>query len=590
MAVLGSTVAMGIASTAGVASIMPLMAVVADPGIIEENRWLSLAYQALGLSSTRTFLFLLGLFTLAFIALSNGVSAFNAWLSARFQWGLNHTLSCRLFEKYLAQSYPYFLSRNTSHLGQNVLQEVMFAVNGVVWPMVRLIAHWIVTLFIFALLLWVDVKLALLVVVVTGVFYGGIYALVRRRQAALGRERVTANTGRFRITTEAFGGIKDVKVLGREAHFLDAFQEPSRSFARTQASNTIIGQVPRYALETVAFGCILLIVLYLLGTYEDLGRVLPVVTLYAFAAYRLMPAVQGIFSALAQIRFNVAALDDLYEHLVGDRLEPQREALPALRPSAARERRDADAVPFEREIRLEGVGFSYEGAPAPVLQDVSLVIPRNSSLGVVGHTGSGKTTLIDLLLGLFEPTEGRILVDGRPITGERLFAWRRRIGYVPQHIFLADRSVKANIAFGVAEEEIDDERVLRAGRVAQLDSFVRTLPDGYETVVGERGVRLSGGQLQRVGIARALYDDPEVIVMDEATSALDSVTEEAVMGAIRRLAGRKTMILVAHRLSTVEHCDSLVVMKEGRIASQGSYRQLLDQDAELRALARATGK
>jgi ABC-type multidrug transport system fused ATPase/permease subunit len=583
---------------------MPFMAVVGNPEVVTENRWLAWGYTTFGFQSTDAFLFVLGLLTLVVIASSNGLSAFNAWVVARFQHGLNHELSHELLRKYLDQSYAYYLSRNTSKLAKNVLSEVSTVANGVVAPLVQFFAQIVVALFILSLLFWVDPFLATVVGLVIAGSYGAVYALVRRRQGKIGRDRVEANSRRFRAASEAFGGIKDVKVLGREASFLADFREPSWVFARTNASNAIVSKVPRYALETVAFGGVLIIVLYLLRAYRDLGQVLPVVTLYAFAAYRLMPAFQLMFGSLARARFNEAALQDLYLDLVGDRMEKQREAVFRARyrgvvgkegfGGQSREDPEEKAAPaeeirFEKEIRLEGVGFTYPGSKRPALRDVDLVIPKNATVGLVGQTGSGKTTLADLLLGLFQATEGTLLVDGVPVEGDRLFAWRRRIGYVPQEIFLADTSIRRNIAFGIPGEEIDDDRVLRAAVIAHLDELVESLAEGYHTLVGDRGVRLSGGQRQRIGIARAVYDDPDVLILDEATSALDNVTENAVMDAIRALSGRKTMILVAHRLSTVESCDSIFVLEDGRVVAGGTFQDLIRRHEGFRTMATAAG-
>lgn len=571
---------MGVLAVAGVASIMPFMAVVGNPDIVSENRWLRMAYDRLGFQSTDGFLFGLGILTLLVIAISNGTGAFNAWVVARFQNGLVHEVSCSLFEKYLDQSYAFYLGRNSSALVKNVLSEVAAVVNGVVAPLIQLMAQTVVSLFILALLVWVDVVLALIVSVVIGGIYAAIYRVVRRQQSVLGRERLETNTLRYRAAAEAFGGIKDVKVLGREASFLQDFRHPSLRFARTNATHSIISQVPRYALETVAFGGILVIVLYLLQTYQDLGQVLPIVTLYAFAAYRLMPAFQVIFVSLTKVRFNVATLEDLHDDMVGGRMEREREDALAHHSVAAA----AEDLVFERELRLEDVTFTYPGASRPALSGISFSIPKNSTVGLVGQTGSGKTTLADLLLGLFRPDGGELRVDGQVLAGDTLFKWRRRIGYVPQQIFLADKSIRRNIAFGIPEAQIDESKVQRAARIAHLDEFVESLPDTYETVVGDRGVRLSGGQRQRVGIARALYDDPDVLVMDEATSALDNVTESAVMDAIRELSGKKTMVLIAHRLTTVEHCDRIVMLEHGRLVGAGTYRELESGNSAFRAM------
>jgi len=585
--VFGATLLTGLVSTLGVASIMPFMAVVANPAVVTENRWLAWGYETFGFSSPDQFLFALGFLTLGIIAASNAISAATSWLLARFTHALNYDLSRLLLGKYLSQSYSFYLGRNTSRLAKNVLAEVNAVVTGIISPFVELIAKTIVATFLLALLFYVDALLAAMVGLILGTLYGGVYLIVRGKQTRLGRQKVEANSGRYRAANEAFGGIKDVKVLGREAHFVRAFSLPAYRYARTKASNAIVSQLPRYALETIALGGILAIVLYLLRTYQDLSQVLPIVSLYAFAAYRLMPSFQTILSSLTKIRFNLAPLDDLYDDLVGGRLEHQLEAvLPVISRSGAQPRK---SIAFERDIQLDRLSFTYPEADQPALCDINVIIPKNTTIGLVGQTGAGKTTLVDLLLGLYEPTEGRLRVDGRALSGADLIAWRRRIGYVPQQIFLADSDVTRNIAFGMPDREIDGAAVERAARTAHIHEFVLSLPRGYQTRVGERGVRLSGGQRQRIGIARALYQNPDLLVLDEATSALDNVTEDAVMEAIRELSGKKTMVLIAHRLTTVQDCDQIALLSQGRLEALGTFQDLVERSDVFRAMAGASG-
>jgi ABC-type multidrug transport system fused ATPase/permease subunit len=395
---------------------------------------------------------------------------------------------------------------------------------------------------------------------------------VRAKQRQFGRARVTANQERFKVTGEAFGGIKDVKVLGREDAFASRFAPASWTFSKATASNAVLTQLPRYLFETIAFGGIVVIVLFYLQAGEGLAQILPTISLYAFAGYRLMPELQQLFSGVAAIRFNRAALDDLTEDM-------HRFALDASAP-------DSRPLPFADAVRFDDVTFQYDGADRPALDGVSLTVPRNQTIGLVGASGSGKTTLVDLLLGLYTPDAGRILVDETPLTAETLGGWRRQVGYVPQHIFLCDDTIANNVAFGVPPSEVDRTRIERATQIAHLHDFVQTLADGYETVVGERGVRLSGGQRQRIGIARALYHDPDVLVMDEATSALDGATESAVMEAIHDLTGRKTIVLIAHRLSTVESSDRIYLLDRGRVAAAGTYDALTETSAAFRAMAK----
>ncbi len=560
----------------GVASIVPFMAVVADPAVIHTNETLAWVYALGGFGSDTAFLTAIGVAVIGLLAMSNGVSALATWATLRFVWNSHHRLADRLLRGYLAQPYSFFVQRNTASLNKNILSEVHTAVNGVLLPALRVVARALVTLALVALLVLVDPLLALIVVVVLGGAYGAIYAIVRRKQARLGQIRVDANRERYKVTGEAFGGIKDVKVFQREPAFASRFSSPSLRFARAATVNATIAALPRYLLETLAFGGIVVIVLHYLRVGQGVAQILPTLSLYAFAGYRLMPALQDLFSALAGLRFNRPALDDITQDL--DRFGSDRvvESVPR-------------ALPLQEEIRFDRVSFRYPGAAGKALDEASLVVPRKRTIGIVGASGAGKTTLVDLLLGLYEPESGQILIDRHPLAPDTVAAWRRQVGYVPQQIFLCDDALAANIAFGIPTSEIDQVQVERAGRVANIHDFIMTLPDRYQSTVGERGVRLSGGQRQRIGIARALYHDPAVLVFDEATSALDGATEDAVMEAIRELSGDKTIVLVAHRLSTVADCDRIYFLRGGTVEVVDTVDALSESHPPARATVTGSG-
>jgi ATP-binding cassette, subfamily B, bacterial PglK len=575
--ILGLIVLMALVQTVGVASILPFMSLVATPELIQENRWLAFFYDYFGFQSTRSFLIAAGVLVLAITAFSNAFTALTFGLLMRFVWSKQHSLSVRLLRKYLYQPYSFYLNRNTAGLAKNILEEVREAINGVVMPGMKMIAQAVVAFCIIVLLLLVDVTLAVVSIVVLGGAYGLVYSIVRTKQGNLGRTRTKANGGRFKAASEALGGIKETKVLGREEEFLERFSNPAGKFARTNASNAIISEIPKYALETIAFGGILVMVLYILTSREDFGQAVAVISLYALAGYRLMPALQQVFTGLTKVRFYAAGLENLHADLVDER--SRRSDSPGTRGSS-------EPVQFEQEIQLDRVSFTYPGSDQIVLREVTLAIPKNSTVGLVGATGSGKTTIVDIILRLLEPDSGFLRVDGVPITANNELAWRRKIGYVPQNIFLCDDKIARNIAFGVREEEIDLEAVEQAARLAHLHSFVVGLPSGYDTVVGDRGVRLSGGQRQRIGIARALYHNPDVLILDEATSALDGITEDGVMSAIQTLSGAKTIILVAHRLTTLQTCDTIFFFEQGEVVDFGTYPSLLATNDKFRAMAK----
>jgi ABC-type multidrug transport system fused ATPase/permease subunit len=566
-----------------VASILPFMSLAGDTQQIHDNRILDDLYDRLRFPSDESFLFAVGLIVLALTALSNGLNAVSRWALIRFGWHHQYEICVRLLSRYLSEPYEFFLSRNSADLTKTMFSEVGEVMNGVIVPGMQMVAKAIVVLSIFGLLLFVDPWLAIISTLVLGGAYGALYGYVRNEQARLGKVRVAAHRDRFRAAEEALAGIKESRVLGRERVFLDRFARPSKEFSRVASRNAIIVAIPKYALETIAFGGIILMTLYMLSTQEDYSQAVAVMSLYAVAGYRLMPALRDMFTGLAKLRFYHSAVESVYQHLRPDEDAGSDAAgLTDLIPDVSTSAR----LPFEREIRIDGLSFRYPNTDVDVLRDVDLTIPIRASIGLVGGTGSGKTTLVDLILGLLEPTEGRIWVDGVPLGPEIHRHWRRNLGYVPQEIFLCDDSIARNIAFGLSEERISREAVEEAARVAQIHHFITSLPQGYDTVVGERGVRLSGGQRQRIGIARALYHQPEVLILDEATSALDGITEDALMEAMQSLAGQKTMILIAHRVTTLRECNRILLFKEGRVAESGTYTELMEQSAEFRAMAK----
>jgi ABC-type multidrug transport system fused ATPase/permease subunit len=382
---------------------------------------------------------------------------------------------------------------------------------------------------------------------------------------------------------EALRGVKQLQLLGRERSYLEQFSKPSLEYARATTGTATLRLLPRFALEALAFSGIVLLTLVLVArsggaSAASFGEVLPVLGLFAIAGYRLMPAFQNIYSAVAGLRIGAPAVDVVREGL---QLAESAPKLPARQPTP---------LGLREEIEVRGVTFTYPGIDAPNLVNASFTVRRGTRLGIVGPTGSGKSTLTDLLLGMLEPDAGQILVDGVPLTRDNVRAWRATVGYVPQQVFITAGDITANIAMGVPAEEVSQERLLAAARLAQIQSFILDeLPKGFQTYVGEGGVKLSGGQRQRLGIARALYTEPDVIVFDEATSALDNLTERQLMAEIDALSGAKTIIMVAHRLSTVRDCDTIVVLDKGRIVGVGTYDELDTHNMQFRRISQAGG-
>ena len=570
----------GLVDVLGVASIMPFMTVLSNPEVIQSNTYLAQLFRYGNFSDQNGFLIALGCAVFLILVGSLTFRAVTLWAQLRFSYMRNHEIGSRIVEGYLRQPYEWFLNRHSADLATNILSEVNIVVHHALFPAIEFIAQSTVAVLLLCLLLVVDPTLAMAIAVTLGAAYGIVFLLVRKAMNKTGAVRLAANRQRFQAVHEAFGGIKAVKVGGLEATFLARFRRPSEQLARKEVTAKMITELPSFAMQAVVFGGMMLVILYLLVAKGGLQEALPILALYGFAGYRLMPALQSIYRELGQMRYAAPALTALHKDIAA--LEKRNESQ-GWNEAAAEQ---SNSTVLVDGIELRGIEYTYPGAARASLNGLSLRIPALSRVGIVGPTGSGKTTTVDVLLGLLRPSAGDLLVDGQRVFVQGLSRWQKTLGYVPQSIYLADDTIAANIAFGVPSEKIDGAAVQRAAQVANLHDFViRDLPEGYDTRVGERGVRLSGGQLQRIGIARALYHDPDVLILDEATSALDNLTEQAVMEAVENLGGRKTIVMIAHRLSTVRECDQIYLMQDGMITASGTYGELLRTSEAFRAMA-----
>ncbi|MEO8000438.1 MAG: ABC transporter ATP-binding protein [Arenimonas sp.] len=560
----------------GIASIMPFMAVLTNPGIVHSNQYLYAMYQYLDFSNENEFLSFLGMTVFFMLVGSIAFKALTTYALLRFTHMRNYSLSKRLVAGYLQQPYDWFLNRNSSDLGKTILSEVDEVIVGALVPTMQVIAQGAVVIGVLILLVVVNPLLTLAVAAVLGTAYVLLYWVLRSYLNRIGNERVEANRDRYQIVQEIFGGIKEVKVSGLEGVMLKYYEDPAMRFARQVSASKISSQIPRFALEALVFGGMLLMMLYLMSKPGGLQEALPVLAVYAFAGYRLMPALQNVYQQLTTLRFSGPALDALHADITSLKSDN----------SGVFHSSKIEPLGLAKCLALEQITYQYPGAERASVKSMDMKIDAFTTVGFVGTTGSGKTTTVDLILGLLQPQNGKLTADGKIISKENLRAWQRSIGYVPQHIYLADASVSANIAFGVPSQNVDIEAVIRAAKTACLHDFVtQDMPAGYDTMVGERGVRLSGGQRQRIGLARALYHDPDILILDEATSALDNLTEQAVMEAVNNLGHRKTIILVAHRLSTVKECDRIFMLEYGEIIGSGRFEELLENNESFRAMA-----
>ncbi len=557
-------VMMATLQASSVASIMPFLAVVANGEIVHTNEFLNYFYALAGRPNINDFLFLLGLAVLVVLILSNGIAALTTWGLLRFSHLMGFRLSRRLLGNYINRPYVFFLDRNTTELTKNILSEADRVTRGLFVPILQLVAQIVATCLIITLLVVVDPVMALIVASILSFAYTAIFAVTRKKVRKIGKQAIEAGRLRYKITLEAFGVIKYAKLRKLETQIINHYSRPSRLFARCNATSRAISQLPKYALDVIAFGGVLIFVLYLVKQRDAVSDALPLLGLYAFAGYRLLPQLQQIFNGASNIRYNAPAL----EILLSDFNQPTKKVADSNHTSPSQ-------LDFEKSVKIDNATFTYPGAEKPTIENLNLSIEKGTIVGLVGPTGSGKTTIIDIILGLLEPDDGKIIVDETKLTPNNLPAWQNDLGYVPQHIYLIDESIKNNIAFGVTPDDIDQHAVERAAKTAQLYDFVtQSLPKGFDTPVGEKGLRLSGGEIQRIGIARALYNIPEILILDEATSALDAITESKVLNAITDIAQGITIVMITHRLTTLRACDKIHVLQDGAIISSGSYVEL----------------
>ncbi len=564
--------------TLGVGLVLPLISLLDNPQIIQEQRPVAWVYQAVGEPAPRQFLILVGFGFIALYITKNSYLTALQYLQCRFIYSKQVELSSRLFRAYLYSPYTFHLQRNSAELIRNLSIETTLFFVSVLSPGLLALTEITILSCIALFLFLMEPVTFLMAAGVIGLATMSFYRVVRIKLSQLGKSRQYYEGQVIQTINQAFGGVKEAKVLGREQFFLNVYRQNNTAFTRTLQYFQIVSQLPRFFIETVAVVGLMLIFVSVLVQGRELSEVIPTLSLFAAAAFRLMPSINRILNAVTAMRFSSHTVHVLYQDLM--ELKPLIAS-----PNLSNFSKIPDnTLVLETQIELRNVVYQYPGASDASLRGVSLTIPKGTSVGFVGSSGAGKTTIVDVILGLLPPTQGQVLVDGRDIYDD-LSAWQRLIGYIPQSIYLCDDTLRNNIAFGIPADEINEDWIESAVESAQLTELVHSLPEGLDTLVGERGVRLSGGQRQRVGIARALYHNPEVLVMDEATAALDNQTEAGVMEAVEKLSGEKTLIMIAHRLSTVKNCDRLYFMNQGKIVDTGTYDELCQRNREFQRMA-----
>jgi len=564
------SIVMAFSTTAGIVSIAPFFSVLGDPKLIDHIGLLHWLYH-LGFSNVRSFTVFLGLALMGLVLLANLINVAGQSIMIRLALRIGTDLQSILYAEYLHRPYVFHTRTHSAVLFNIVIHESARAANNILQQAFTLVTNVVTALFIVVSVLLLNPAVAVVMVVALAGAYVLMYLAARNRLLRAGKIESSFLIAQTKIVSESLGAIKEILVLRIQSFYRGNFERSTRSVARAIAHTLLIGQSPKYIME--CFAVVGLVTAALLEGREDgIGPRLGQLSFLGFAAYRLLPTLQQAFLASVKIRANWAGFGSILPDL---RLARANEYLVAAPDSSWAERPRS-------EIRLTDVSFRYEPDRPPAISGVSLSIPAGAAIGIVGANGSGKSTLVDLIAGLLVPGIGLIEVDGIALDDLNRATWQSRIAYVPQNILLLDTTIAQNVALSVPDREVDRERLLSAARLAQLDEVVATLPDGYNHIVGERGVRLSGGQRQKIGIARALYTDASVLILDEATNALDGLTELELMATIGRLRGRYTIILIAHRLNTMKFCDVIFEFSGGKLVGSGTYDGLLGSSETFR--------
>ena len=562
-----------IVETFGVVLIIPFIEIASNPDIINSNYQLNLIYDFFQFNNLNNFILFLGVSYFLFLMFSQAFKAATMFLQLRFIFRIEASIGKRLLESYLRQTYSWFLDKHSGDMGKGVLSEVGETVRYSIIPLLSIISQLFLSIFLITLIVLVNPLVAISTLLLLFLMYLIIFNKVKKWINSMGINKVKFNNRRYKTVIEALGAIKEIKLSGIEEIYSNKFSAAANDFSRVTSYMQIVSTLPRYLLETISFGLLILFVLYNLNLGNNLTEVLPILSMFAFAALRLIPAFQTIFSGLNRINFSTKGLNDILFRLNENK-------------NLKISKKTNNSLQIKNEIKINDLDFIYPNSNRMALNKINLSIQSGEKIGIVGSTGSGKTTLIDVLLGLLNPTNGEISLDGNEISKLGLKKWQNSIGYVPQNIFLSDKTIAENIAFGLSIEELDIKRVKEVCKIANLHSFItEELEQKYFTDVGERGVRLSGGQRQRIGIARALYNNPSLLVLDEATSALDNITEKLIIESIANHFKSITTIIIAHRLNTIKNCDCIFYLENGTIKSYGTYDELIYKSKEFNKLA-----
>lgn len=556
----------GVLQVAGVSSIFPFLAVATSPEQFRQSTLGGLLLGVIGEVDNTRLLLIAGIGSIIVLLVSNGVSLMSDLIKGRYAQGFGHWLRVKMFGEIVSQPWSYFLKNNSNLLLKKGAHDVIEFTNQVLMPTLEAASRLITVVFLVIALIVVDPFIALGVGSILVVFYGAVLAILSPLSKRLSDGLKVAFGGAIQEAQQLLSGIKPIKVALAELHFIDRYSKHSEFLRYAGARIPLIQNSPKYLLEPLAFGGLIAIVLWSSANGDDMNSLIPTLGVIGFAAYRLLPAAQILYGQISSICTMQHCLDEVYDefHQIDELGSKPQHRIQVLDGSPQR-------IGWKDEIVLENLSFRYPVEGALLISNLSAVLPKNTSLGIVGPSGSGKSTLVDLILGLHQPTAGRILIDDAELSVSNRRSWLAGVGYVPQDLFLIDDTIARNIAFGVADKDIDQDRLREVAEAAQIRSFIeKSQSAGFETIVGDRGIRLSGGQRQRIALARALYSRPDLLVLDEATSALDHDTEAEIMKSLESLQGTITMIVIAHRLTTVEKCDQVLRLGAQGVSSLGS--------------------
>ncbi len=553
--------------TLSVLSIGPFMSFVASPELISTSNLSKYFLELFNISDSSSFLFFLGSMILILMVISALVAMLNVWKLSHLGGDIGADLSIRMYRHYINQSLPYHLKTNTSEIASKLIVESNRVTHSIVMQFLHLNSKIVLILMMTITILITVPIIAILGTTIFAISYILMFRFASKRLNRNGEAISQETQRRMQTINESFGGIKDVLIHDLREVFTEKYKKSTKNYYSSWRSTQVLSLLPRYAMELAAYGTIITATLFLLATYENnIEKVLPVIAVFGLASMKILPAFQQCYFSISTIRANVNAFLVVRDEL--ENIHRQEKFIKAYdRPD--------NFIPFLKSVNLNDVSFRYNENSDYVVKNVSLNFHANETTGLVGPSGSGKSTIVNILTGLLPPSEGKITIDGQELNNDKMRSWQQRIGYVSQDIFLTDTSIKENIAFGFNFNEINDDRLDEAVKMAKLDEFVSTLPLGLDTGVGERGVQLSGGQLQRVGIARALYTNPEIIIFDEATSNLDRISEKLIMETISSLGKSTTIVMIAHRLSTVKKCDNIFLLNNGQVEDSGDYQYLI---------------